>query len=484
MCSKESAIMPEPINVNDTWYYISSELEVSQPDLYRNARKTKNRNVIITLEIPDTEYIYANKAKMGSVWNVLTAKSKIAKLLISQEWLNTFLKNRQIASTPLSISTSSQLLVIDTKVNNNIVDVIVYTKVNNNIVDVIVDTKVNDNIVVDLQIKCGLEENDSIEPVPPVLHLNDNEKFRDVDGCILEIMTCGERHEDRIYFDMTDVSKAFEMPNLRLSLIHKNGAYTRDVDYKVFRKQGVVNYYTTNEKSNEKSNENTNKRTFLTLAGLIRVLHVSRNKNAFHYCKWVNHIVYTHQFGTQDQKEELVASVLGVSAKIIKTVYNAVSDQIPCVYLFTLGYVKDLRSSMQLSDVYDDDDVVAKYGFTKDLTRRTGEHVKKYGKIANSTLRLKHHTFVDPLYLSNAETDIKSFVAALEIKLDYENEDEMVVIPQRKEKYVTQQYTLIGNKYVGHNSVLTTRIKFLESELEKETSSFENKIMLKNAIKC
>jgi hypothetical protein len=71
---------------------------------------------------------------------------------------------------------------------------------------------------------------------------------------------------------------------------------------------------------------------------------------------------------------------LGVSAKIIKSVYNTISDQIPCVYLFTLGYVKDLRESMQLGDVYDDD-IVAKYGFTKDLTRRIGEHIKKYGKI-------------------------------------------------------------------------------------------------------
>lgn len=423
--------MPMPINVNNTQYYITSELELSQPDLYVNARNTKNRNVVKTLQIPDTEYIFAKKTMTNDLWNVLTAKSKVAKLLISKDWADTFLENKQ-----------SKPIMIRRKKTANTTSNIVDTKVDIDIDDTKVD---NDDTVI-------------IEPVPPVLHLNDNEKFHDIDGNALEIMTCGERHEDRIYFDMTDVSKVFEMPNLRYSLMHKNGACTRGIDYKVFRveKQGVVIYYTTNETSNAKT---TNKRTFLTLATLIRVLHVSRNKNAVHYCKWVNHIAYTHQFGTQDQKEELTANLLGVSAKIIKSVYDTISDQIPCVYLFTSGYVKDLRESMQLNDVYDDDDddVVAKYGFTKDSTRRTGEHIKKYGKIANSTLRLKHNTFVDPLYLSNAETDIKSFVDSLRMKLDYENEDELIVIPQRLEKRVKEQYTSIGAKYVGHDSILITK---------------------------
>lgn len=35
--------------------------------------------------------------------------------------------------------------------------------------------------------------------------------------------------------DMTDVLKAFEIPNLRFLQMHKNGAYTRKIDYTVFR---------------------------------------------------------------------------------------------------------------------------------------------------------------------------------------------------------------------------------------------------------
>jgi hypothetical protein len=268
MCS----IMLETINVNDILYYKSSELEKYQPDCYVNARKTKNRNIIVTLKIPDTEYIFVCEKKTcpNNVWSVSTAKSKIAKLLISKGWFDSFLKNRQDKQI---IKTTSNATPFPSN-------------------------EINDDV---------------IEPVPPVLSLNENEKFRDLDGNILEIMTCGERHEDRIYFDMTDVAKAFEMPNLRITLINKNSAYTQGQDYTVFcvMKQGVTNYYTNNETLNEISKENkiktVNKRTFLTLSGLIRVLHVSRNKNAVHYCKWITHIIYTHQFGTQDQKEELTA---------------------------------------------------------------------------------------------------------------------------------------------------------------------------------
>lgn len=263
--------MPTPINVNDTQYYISGELELSNPGLYVNARKTKNRNVIITLQIPETEYIFANKTKTNDLWNVLTEKSKIAKLLISKDWIDIYLKHKQ--SKPMTIRrkrTVNTTSIVDTKVNDTKVDI--YD---------IVDTKVDIDIDID-----DTNEAIIIEPVPPVLHLNDNEKFHDTEGNALEIMTCGERHEDRIYFDMTDVSKAFEMPNLRSSLMHKTAAYTRGQDYKVFitPQRGVKNYNLTNVI--------TNKRTFLTYNGLLRVVNVTRVVSINQECIkcWLNNL--------------------------------------------------------------------------------------------------------------------------------------------------------------------------------------------------
>jgi hypothetical protein len=173
--------------------------------------------------------------------------------------------------------------------------------------------------------------------------------------------------------------------------------------------------------------------------------------------------------------------VLGVSAKVIKAVCNSVSDQIPCIYLFTLGYVKDLRKSMQLSDIYGDDDIVAKYGFTGDLTRRTGEHMKKYGKIKKANLRLMHYTFIDPLYLSSAEKEISASVTNFKIRLDYENENELIVIPPNLEEELKEKYAGIGRKYVGYAFNQIERNKELQHEMEKKIAEFVSQLALKNA---
>jgi hypothetical protein len=262
--------MPEPVIVNDTQYYISTELEKKLPNLYVNAQKTRNRNIIKKLDIPDTKYIFANKTKTNGLWNVLTADAKMAKLLISKDWIDTFIQNTQ------NTQTQTKMIKVRKVVNTT------------SVVDTKVDTNVNNDI--DIADKAVI-----IEPVPPVLHLDDNEKFHDTDGNVLEIMTCGERHEDSIYFDMTDVSKAFEMPNLRHSLMHKNGAYTRGQDYKVF------NTSKRRTTKHELTGVTTNKRTFLSYSGLLRVVNVTRVVSINQECIqcWLNNLNLSFRKNTE-----------------------------------------------------------------------------------------------------------------------------------------------------------------------------------------
>lgn len=118
--------------------------------------------------------------------------------------------------------------------------------------------------------------------------------------------------------------------------------------------------------------------------------------------------------GTRQQKDELVSKVLGVSANTVKEVFSTSARNIPCVYLFILGTVKDLKKTMKINKKYKKDYVVCKYGFTKDLPRRTGEHMKIYGKIKNADLKLKYYSYIVPLYISKAETDICDFFGASE----------------------------------------------------------------------
>ena len=119
---------------------------------------------------------------------------------------------------------------------------------------------------------------------------------------------------------------------------------------------------------------------------------------------------------------------------------------------------------MKIDAKYADDSIVCKYGFTEKLPRRTKEHMKKYNKIKNVDLKLKHHAYIDPQYISEGESDIKDFFGALDIKLEYENDDELVVIKPSLLKTVDRQYKQLSNAYAGHITELIKKVEDLKKE--------------------
>jgi len=80
---------------------------------------------------------------------------------------------------------------------------------------------------------------------------------------------------------------------------------------------------------------------------------------------------------------------------------------------------------MSIDSKYNDEDIVCKYGFTKDLARRTNEHIDTYGKIDNCELKLKYHSYIDPQYISKGESDIRLFMEALNISFNYKKYDDI-----------------------------------------------------------
>ena len=184
--------------------------------------------------------------------------------------------------------------------------------------------------------------------------------------------------------------------------------------------------------------------------------------------------------GTVHQKEELSSKVLGVSANVIKEVFKTSSTTIPCVYLFTLNTVKQLRSSMKLNKKYTDDMIVCKYGFTADLPRRTGEHIKTYESIKGVELKLKHHSYIDPMYISNAESDIRDFFESLEIGLEYVNYNELVIIKQSLLKSVDRQYKQLSNAYAGHIKDMIKEVEDLKKEMELKNEKNKNIVLMKD----
>jgi hypothetical protein len=73
-----------------------------------------------------------------------------------------------------------------------------------------------------------------IMEAPNLIHLKDEEKFRDNEDNIIEIETRGERDVKKIYFKVKDVANGFEMPNLENNVQKEHTTYKNDIDYKFF----------------------------------------------------------------------------------------------------------------------------------------------------------------------------------------------------------------------------------------------------------
>ena len=65
-----------------------------------------------------------------------------------------------------------------------------------------------------------IDENGVME-APNIIILEDNQKFRDANGDIIEIETRGERLVNNVYFRVKDVMRGFDMENLQNTIIDK-----------------------------------------------------------------------------------------------------------------------------------------------------------------------------------------------------------------------------------------------------------------------
>ncbi len=98
-----------------------------------------------------------------------------------------------------------------------------------------------------------------------------------------------------------------------------------------------------------------------------------------------------------------------------------------------------------------------------------------YGKLKNVKLELITFSFIDPQYISNAETDIKNLFVEMDFKLDHDKFVELAVVPNDKIKFIKKQYATISKAYMGHISELISKIK----EKDHEIALKENQLLLK-----
>lgn len=323
--------------------------------------------------------------------------------------------------------------------------------------------------------KDNKEIKNDVEMGPPEIKLNDDEYFTGSDGNKLEIKIRGNREKREFYFSVQDVSKSFELPNIDKVIKNPETGYLREKHYKWFT-------FVNGKNISDNKTKNT-KFLYFTYKGLIRCLYVSRSKNADKFQDWATNILFTHQFGSETDKTQLASKLLGVHADAVRQVFKTSATTVPCVYLFTLGTVKDLRKSMKLDKKFTDNMVVCKYGKTDSLERRTGEHISTYGTIQGCQLMLKYYSYIDPKNITEAENYIKDQMNAINAHITYENHKELIVLdPKVLNDKVNTHFTMVAKAFAGSIAELQARIKDLENKLTIEQEKHKNEILEKEYI--
>jgi len=399
----------EIIEIDNTQYYESNKLKDISPIYFSKCRNV--REIIKKNNISNDNYVFARHNADDKVWNISDGKNKrLDKILFNVEWCK---QN------------------IPELANNE-------------------------------------EVKHDIEEAPPVIHISEDERANDETGFMNRIEMRGERVHNKCYFKVKDVMALFEMPKLYDTLTDKRyDTYSLKIHY---------TYFNIPDNSGIKANKKTKKKItykkelFLTYVGLLRVLFVSRSGKAEQFVNWATETLFTTHLGTTEQKDKLIGKMKGVSYEAIQELFNTSARSMPCVYLTSLGYVKDLKQKMKINDDHDDKNIVYKFGLTKDFNQRKNGHKNEYKELGNIDMKLVYFSFIDPLYISQAETELKNVLS--DHSIEYKDHKELITLSAKELKKTKEIYEKLALKYSGH-----TESFFIEkTEFEIKIREYESKI--------
>ena len=287
--------------------------------------------------------------------------------------------------------------------------------------------------------KVDLNKSMILREAPPILELEKHEKFQD-DVYIYKVEVRGIRKEDKIYFKGTDIQTIFEMEDDFIKNIKKEHTkYVSLEDYEIF----LI-----------KEKTKRVKKIFLTYNGLLKVIFRSNSKTAYRFRKWATKIIYTAHLGTDEQRFDQALDIASVNASLVKQVFDTCVTKVPCVYLFCIGRVsKMFKHYPELKPFRSG--FVCKFGMTISLHRRLIEHIKNYGCLNGSELKLSQWSPINEKFISKAETQISRYFK--EKKISFQGHDEIVILSRTDLTNVKAIYLEVYNTF----GIVTEMVKVL-----------------------
>ena len=300
-------------------------------------------------------------------------------------------------------------------------------------------------------------DNNDIKEAPPIILLEDDEKFKCDGDIIYDVEVRGTRSNvESLYFKVKSVAEAFNIENLQNSIINNK--------YPSLDKGKDFTFFYVKNKENK-----VYKQLFLSYIGILKVIFKSRSAKAQTFTTWVSKIISTLQFGSSEKKIKLCSKVLKTDYDNLKKFLNCSNRAISCLYLMKIGTAQELRESMNIPESYDDSYIIYKYGRTKDLSRRVREHINTYTKINGvKNVELYKFAFIDPFNTSDAETYFRDYMKDINVLFEYETQDELIICSNAEIEKVKKHLGNVERLYIGHHGDLRKLVTDMEMKIIKK----------------
>jgi prophage antirepressor-like protein len=291
--------------------------------------------------------------------------------------------------------------------------------------------------------------------------------FKDLDGIPMDIEVRGEQTDDGIYFKAKDIGTAFDYERIEYVTLDTNSDHVYGEHFKYFICLSKVSGQMEDKKV-----------LYLTYLGVLKLLFCARGDKSKRFQKWATKILFTMQMGSQADKDGLAAEALDVDVSTITQIFRKSARAIPCVFLFEVGTVGNMRQHFNLDSHKDDTDKVYKYGRTEDMARRSGEHQKTYGKLKDNTFGLTVFSYVDEKFASKAETKLKHYFDNFNVNVEDDKHTELVVMNKKKLSTMKELYNDLYIHYSGNNKDLIQQMQEMQLKHQIEKKEYENKLQL------
>ncbi len=281
---------------------------------------------------------------------------------------------------------------------------------------------------------------ETLLPAPPLIEDKDLIFFKDDEGKEYSVPMRGERTKEGIYFQVKGVMSVFDMPSLQNNILKPHTIFAINDHYIYFNakeKYSVLSQHV--------------KEMYLTYSGLMHVINASKSGISHKFKNWIDEIVFSAAWGTENQKIETFKKVLNVDAEHLKHIMNKSGISISCLYLIDIGENNEGKR-------------VFKFGFTDNVSRRFKQHMRNYG----DSIKLDTFVLIPAFDLSKAEADFKNSVSRY--RYVKEGDDELISLCDEAYLNIKTIFRTISDKYCGN---MKQQIAIYENQIRDLTHAYE-----------